>query len=110
MSLPDLAANPADSALLQDMTRTRAVAGGWVVEVAVVSWPHPHTPCTRWEAVAHLPAPSSDALLSAARRQALYDRRFFTVCHACGLRHASGQMLPAGLCMACAESQHGVIF
>ncbi|TIC85193.1 hypothetical protein [Crenobacter intestini] len=94
---------PTDAALLQTATRAREADGAVLVEVAQVSWPHPHEPATRWVTVTRLPLPAEPATVDAARAKLLRSRRYFGVCAECGERHLRGHMFGRDLCAGCAE-------
>lgn len=99
----------ADQEVLQALTRARRLDDGVAIEVAVIRWPCAHTPHTDWQQVERLPLSADAAQLMVARQRALKLRRFFAVCRACGQRKPKGWMQTAGLCMACAQSQLGIV-
>ncbi len=102
-----MAAN--DTALAQETTRVRMASGKILVEVAVVTWPHPHEPSMSWVVAATLPLSSTSMHVEATRNRVVKNRKFFALCHECGKRNLKGHMFSAKVCMSCAEQNHGII-
>ena len=99
-----------DTDLIADFIRTVPAAdGGTVVEVCVVSWPHPHEPQSTWCVAAVVPAGASLKEVDQAVAKVLRDRKYFRVCTECGERKPGGWMHDNKICQRCAEKQ-GVVY
>lgn len=81
-----------------------------VIEVEVISWPHPHEPVAEWVQAAELPVDASQADMDNAIIKVLRRRKFFKVCQECGKRTHSGCMFDRETCHGCAETKYGVVY
>ena len=98
-----------DADLIHDFIRTVPFPdGGTVVEVCVISWPHPHEPESTWVTAAELPPGATAAEHDRAVAKVLRDRKYFRVCRDCGERKPVGWMHDIKICQGCAEKHHGV--
>ena len=100
-----------DADLIADFIRTVPAADcGTVVEVCVISWPHPHEPKSTWSVAAELPPGALQEEVDQAVAKVLRDRKYFAVCRECGGRKPVGWMHGGGICQRCAEEKHGVVY
>lgn len=102
-----------DLDLMHEFTRVVPVGRGldavlWL-EVAVLTWPLPHTPALRWESVLSLAAYASKAEVAAARAALLDDPRYFGYCRTCGQRQLQGHLQGPTFCQVCAEDRLGTV-
>lgn len=97
---------PNDTEILRDFTRLvpvgRSLDGVLWLEVAVVSWPTPHTPQQHWEPLVSLPAHASAEAVAQVQHAALHDPRYFACCERCRRRCPQGWM-QGERCQGCAE-------
>jgi hypothetical protein len=106
---PSSASTPQDDALAADCTRLVRQGSDFVLQVALVEWPHPAEPVARWIRFQRWRQSPDDRQVAAARSKALRNRRFFAICHECGERHNRGHMFEGTVCQGCAASC-GVVY
>jgi hypothetical protein len=95
---------------IRDSIRTRAKDDRIIIEVEVISWPHPHEPHTDWVQVTELPRSATPQEVDKAITTVLKSQKYFMVCKECGERTLSGCMYDRSTCHACAETKHGVVY
>ena len=101
---------PADADLIKHCIRTTHYPDKIVIEVEVISWPHPHEPESEWVQVVDLPAGADQADIDKAVIKVLHRRKFFKVCKECGERKPTGLMWEDTICQGCGEKNHGVCY
>jgi hypothetical protein len=99
-----------DAQLIADYIRVQESGGMWTLEVAIIEWPHPHTPEPRWTEVKQYQRPLSPEQLTAAQHRLLTNSRFFRMCTHCNERHNAGHMYNRKMCYGCAERELQVVF
>lgn len=95
---------------LADFFRCVESVGGWVFQVAVVRWPHPHEPHLEWFPFRHWKTAPDVTRLQKARAAALCRPRFFRTCSMCHKLNNAGHMHDLHTCQSCAERHLGVCY
>lgn len=99
-----------DDELIATFMRVQSNQEYTVLEVAVVAWPHPHTPELRWEPFHTWSGTPSPAHVEAMQQSLLTNPRYFRECERCGRRLNHGQMHDRTTCHSCAERFLGVVY
>jgi hypothetical protein len=94
----------------KDSIRTHTKGDRIIIEVEVISWPHPHEPRTDWVQAAVLLGSATPEEVDKAITRVLKSRKYFKVCKECGQRTLSGCMYDRSTCHDCAETKHGVVY
>jgi len=82
-----------------------------LIEVKVIGWDGPHTPVSSWVTAKTLGGTQSPEKLQKAILRVLETKKFFRTCKDCGERNPVGWMTGnMGVCHACAERNHGIVF
>ena len=102
--------NANDTRLVHDFMRVTKGDGDSRLQLAIIEWPGPHSPELRWKDYRTWSKPPNPEQLTAARRLALQDTRFFKVCRKCGERNNASHMHDTETCQACAERHLSVIY
>ncbi len=102
--------NADDTRLVHDFMRVAEGDGESRLEIGIVEWSGPHSPKLHWKTYRTWSKPPNPEQLSAARRSALQDTRFFSVCRKCGEQNNAGHMHDIETCQACAERHLGVVY
>jgi hypothetical protein len=96
--------------LIREFTRIIRDDSDITVQVAVIRWPGPAEPAMNWEDAVRLPQSADAAEIQMAQDRLLKNRRYFSRCTECGETQIKGHMWRRGICMGCAERNHGVMF
>jgi hypothetical protein len=99
-----------DADLIREFIRTVPGVSAIVIEVRMISWPHPHEPESAWITAAELPSGASQDRVGKAVRKLLKDRKYFRVCQECKERNPVGWTHDSKICQSCAERNHGVCY
>ena len=95
--------------LLRDWLRFQPTERGTRVLVRTIRWDGPHTPVSDWRLWRQF-GTEEGLDRDEVSGEVLDDVRFFGSCRTCGERKPRGWMHGEGLCQACAERDHGVVY
>ncbi len=101
---------PTDDDHIKDSIRTHTKGARIIIQVEVISWPHPHEPQSDWVQVTELPGSATPEEEDKAIATVLKSRKYFKVCKECGERTLAGCMYDQSTCHGCAETKHGVVY
>jgi hypothetical protein len=99
-----------DGELIEEFMRTTLGEEGTLLEIALVTWPHPHWPELRWEPFHNWSGTPSPAEVAGVQQLALSDSRYFRECKRCDERFNTGQMYDEQTCHDCANRHFGVVY
>jgi hypothetical protein len=99
-----------DEELITEFTKVDRKTDVFCIKVALIDWPSPAEPRTRWHVVTRLPSETSERDIAASRRALLKNRRYFRLCNTCRENNPIGWMHDDHICQSCAERTLGVVY
>jgi len=99
-----------DQDLMNELTRVARYEDRIAIQVAWITWPHPHESKTHWHTVRNFKVTENIASINESRKSIINNNNYFCVCSECNERNPRGWMLDDRICQSCAEKNHGINF
>ena len=99
-----------DSELINEFTRVKHHEDRIAIQVAWITWPHPHESKLHWHTVKNLNTGEDPALINITRKSIINNEKYFRICSECNVRNPYGWMWEGKICQSCAERNHEVVF